>query len=76
MAHWPYVCMNKPFKAEYANIEWEYNQGQFKAWCEGKTGYPIVDAASKSYFQFMSTQLIVFGYGSVKVDVLLFGLRL
>ncbi|CZR55508.1 probable deoxyribodipyrimidine photo-lyase PHR [Phialocephala subalpina] len=47
MAHWPYVCMNKPFKPEYTNIDWEYNQEQFKAWCEGKTGYPIVDAAMR-----------------------------
>ena len=47
LAHWPYVCMNKPFKPEYTNIEWEYNQEHFKAWCEGKTGYPIVDAAMR-----------------------------
>ncbi|KAK0128144.1 hypothetical protein ONS95_000128 [Cadophora gregata] len=47
LAHWPYVCMNKPFKPEYTNITWEYNQEQFKAWCEGKTGYPIVDAAMR-----------------------------
>ena len=47
MAHWPYVCMNKPFKVEYANIEWEYDQENFKAWCEGRTGYPIVDAAMR-----------------------------
>jgi len=47
MSHWPYVCMNKPFKVEYANIEWEYDQEIFKAWCEGRTGYPIVDAAMR-----------------------------
>ncbi|KAF4628344.1 hypothetical protein G7Y89_g9809 [Cudoniella acicularis] len=47
MAHWPYVCMNKPFKPEYTNIEWEYNDEHFKAWCEGCTGYPIVDAAMR-----------------------------
>ncbi|KAG4442923.1 hypothetical protein IFR05_001627 [Cadophora sp. M221] len=47
LAHWPYVCMNKPFKPEYTNITWEYNQEHFKAWCEGKTGYPIVDAAMR-----------------------------
>ncbi|PVH77287.1 putative Deoxyribodipyrimidine photo-lyase [Cadophora sp. DSE1049] len=47
LAHWPYVCMNKPFKPEYTNINWEYNQEHFKAWCEGKTGYPIVDAAMR-----------------------------
>lgn len=47
LAHWPYVCMNKSFKPEYTNIDWEYNQEHFKAWCEGKTGYPIVDAAMR-----------------------------
>ncbi|KFY62478.1 hypothetical protein V497_02364 [Pseudogymnoascus sp. VKM F-4516 (FW-969)] len=47
LAYWPYICMNKPFKLEYTNIEWEYNQGQFKAWSEGRTGYPIVDAAMR-----------------------------
>jgi deoxyribodipyrimidine photo-lyase len=39
--------MNKPFKLEYSNIEWEYNDEQFKAWCQGRTGYPIVDAAMR-----------------------------
>ena len=39
--------MNKPFKLEYTNIDWEYNDEHFKAWCEGKTGYPIVDAAMR-----------------------------
>ncbi|KAF1833839.1 photolyase [Decorospora gaudefroyi] len=48
LVHWPYVCMNKPFKYEYTNIEWEYNHTHFHAWKEGKTGYPIVDAAMRS----------------------------
>ena len=39
--------MAKPFKYEYSDIEWEYNDEHFKAWCEGKTGYPIVDAAMR-----------------------------
>ncbi|KAI9047759.1 hypothetical protein LZ554_008469 [Drepanopeziza brunnea f. sp. 'monogermtubi'] len=47
LAHWPYVCMNKPFKPEYTNISWEYNQEHFQAWTEGRTGYPIVDAAMR-----------------------------
>ncbi|KAN0093654.1 DNA photolyase, FAD-binding/Cryptochrome [Hyaloscypha variabilis] len=47
LAHWPYVCMNTPFKPEYTNIDWEYNDEHFKAWCEGRTGYPIVDAAMR-----------------------------
>lgn len=39
--------MYKPFKLEYGFIEWEYDRDKFKAWCEGKTGYPIVDAAMR-----------------------------
>ncbi|KAK2018552.1 DNA photolyase [Colletotrichum eremochloae] len=47
LVNWPYVCMNKPYKPEYANIEWSYDMDNFKAWCSGKTGFPIVDAAMR-----------------------------
>ena len=47
LAHWPYVCMNKPFKPEYTNIEWEYNNELFEKWCAGTTGYPFIDAAMR-----------------------------
>lgn len=47
LVHWPFVCMNKPFKPEYTNIRWEYNASHFQSWCEGRTGYPIVDAAMR-----------------------------
>ncbi|KAL3425293.1 deoxyribodipyrimidine photo-lyase (DNA photolyase) [Phlyctema vagabunda] len=47
LAHWPYVCMNKPFKPEYTNILWEYGDADFEAWCAGRTGFPIVDAAMR-----------------------------
>ena len=39
--------MNKCFKPEYTDIKWEYNEEQFDAWKEGRTGYPIVDAAMR-----------------------------
>ncbi len=39
--------MNKCFKAEYTEIEWEYDETTFRAWCDGRTGYPIVDAAMR-----------------------------
>lgn len=39
--------MNKPFKFEYTNITWEYSDFNFRAWTEGRTGYPIVDAAMR-----------------------------
>lgn len=45
------LSMHKPFKPEYTNIQWEYNMDHFKAWCEGRTGYPIVDAAMRQMHQ-------------------------
>ncbi|KAI1323387.1 deoxyribodipyrimidine photo-lyase [Xylariaceae sp. FL0255] len=47
LVHWPYICMNKPFKPEYSNIEWSYNTSHFQAWQTGHTGFPIVDAAMR-----------------------------
>lgn len=47
LAHWPFVCMHKPFKYEYSNIEWEYDDEAFGKWCRGETGFPIVDAAMR-----------------------------
>lgn len=45
--HHPQV-VSGPFKAEYGRIEWEqgaHADALFCAWCEGRTGYPLVDAA-------------------------------
>ena len=47
LAHWPYVCMNKPFKPEYTNIQWEYDDELFQKWCTGTTGYPFIDAGMR-----------------------------
>ena len=47
LAHWPFVCMNKPFKPEYTNIKWEYNNDLFEKWKTGQTGYPYIDAAMR-----------------------------
>ncbi|GJN70234.1 hypothetical protein PLICBS_004288 [Purpureocillium lilacinum] len=47
LVHWPFVCMNKPFKPEYSNISWSYDEDHFQRWCEGRTGFPIVDAAMR-----------------------------
>ena len=44
--HFPYVTTNA-FKPAYDQIVWRNNEEEFKAWCEGKTGYPIVDAGMR-----------------------------
>ena len=35
------------FKKKYDKIVWRNNKEEFKMWCEGKTGYPIVDAGMR-----------------------------
>jgi len=35
------------FKSKYDRIEWRNNEGEFKKWCEGKTGYALVDAGMR-----------------------------
>jgi deoxyribodipyrimidine photo-lyase len=35
------------FKEKYENVQWLYDEESFKKWCEGKTGYPIVDAGMR-----------------------------
>ncbi|KKK17258.1 deoxyribodipyrimidine photo-lyase [Aspergillus rambellii] len=47
LVHWPFICMNKCFKPEFTNLQWEYDEDQFQAWCKGRTGFPIVDAAMR-----------------------------
>jgi deoxyribodipyrimidine photo-lyase len=44
--HFPKV-VTKCFKEKYENIQWRNNEEEFKLWCEGKTGYPIVDAGMR-----------------------------
>jgi deoxyribodipyrimidine photo-lyase len=39
--------VNGAFKKQYDNIKWDNNEIHFKAWCEGKTGYPLVDAGMR-----------------------------
>lgn len=35
------------YRDEFKDFPWENDETQFQAWCEGKTGYPIVDAAMR-----------------------------
>ncbi|MGB3585355.1 MAG: deoxyribodipyrimidine photo-lyase [Tunicatimonas sp.] len=44
--HAPQV-VEKSFKPKYDNIPWQNNEDDFARWCEGRTGYPIVDAGMR-----------------------------
>ncbi|MCX7133314.1 deoxyribodipyrimidine photo-lyase [Aeromonas sp.] len=43
----PTLSMNLPFKPETAALPWGWDPATLAAWCEGRTGYPIVDAAMR-----------------------------
>lgn len=42
----PHVA-SRSFRAEYDHINWLNNEKEFIAWCEGRTGYPLVDAGMR-----------------------------
>ncbi len=44
--HFPKV-IDHAFKPEYDKIKWRNNEREFEAWCNGQTGYPIVDAGMR-----------------------------
>lgn len=44
--HFP-NSVSQAFKKKYDLVQWENNAELFQKWCEGKTGYPIVDAGMR-----------------------------
>jgi len=50
---WMHIFYNFPntkdeeFLEKYRDIEWSQDDFLFQKWCDGETGYPIVDAALK-----------------------------
>jgi deoxyribodipyrimidine photo-lyase len=44
--HFPHSA-TQPFKPAYGRIRWRENRENFDRWCEGNTGYPIVDAGMR-----------------------------
>jgi deoxyribodipyrimidine photo-lyase len=45
--HFPHVA-TRSFKPQYDKIIWRNNEQEFQAWCQGQTGYPIVDAGMRA----------------------------
>ena len=44
--HFPHTQKNS-FKPQYDRIEWRNDENDFKKWCAGETGYPLVDAGMR-----------------------------
>ncbi|MCA9921235.1 MAG: deoxyribodipyrimidine photo-lyase, partial [Anaerolineales bacterium] len=48
--HFPHVA-RRSFRPEYDRIEWQNDADAFAAWCNGRTGFPIVDAGMRQLLQ-------------------------
>ncbi len=46
LSNFPHVTVQS-FKPEYNHLQWPGLAQHFKAWCQGQTGFPIVDAAMR-----------------------------
>ncbi|MEX1222699.1 MAG: deoxyribodipyrimidine photo-lyase [Idiomarina sp.] len=51
MHHVPRLSMGKAFQEYTDNYPWRTDKEDFKRWCEGRTGYPIVDAGMRQLLQ-------------------------
>jgi deoxyribodipyrimidine photo-lyase len=49
--HRPDVAAGHAFKPQYDALPWPNPPGHFEAWCEARTGYPLVDAAMRQLNQ-------------------------
>lgn len=45
--HFPQVGKGSAFRPEYDHIKWRYDEADFEKWCNGTTGYPLVDAGMR-----------------------------
>ncbi len=48
---YPELSKGACVKEKYQQLRWRNDSDEFKAWCEGQTGYPIVDAAMRQLKQ-------------------------
>lgn len=43
----PRICSHKAYQPQTENVVWYFDQAQYDAWTEGRTGFPIIDAAMR-----------------------------
>lgn len=44
--HFPDTA-HESYDPKFRHIKWRNNEAEFKAWCEGRTGYPLIDAGMR-----------------------------
>jgi deoxyribodipyrimidine photo-lyase len=63
--HFPETASHA-FKSRYDHIKWDNNEELFEAWCEGQTGFPLVDAGMRELnatgFMHNRVRMIVAGF--------------
>ncbi|MBL0129481.1 MAG: deoxyribodipyrimidine photo-lyase [Flavobacteriales bacterium] len=63
--HFPHV-VNGSFRRQYDAIPWRDDEEGFKAWCEGQTGFPLVDAGMRELratgFMHNRVRMVVAGF--------------
>ncbi|MET0377360.1 MAG: deoxyribodipyrimidine photo-lyase [Spongiibacteraceae bacterium] len=51
LSAFPQVCKYRPMRPETDAVAWRYDKEDFQRWCEGRTGFPLVDAAMRQLVQ-------------------------
>ncbi len=51
LIHFPRVNTHKAFRPDTEQIRWQQNDTHWNAWCQGLTGFPIIDAAMRQLQQ-------------------------
>ena len=49
--YFPQVLKGKNYNSKYDSIKWTVNKSNFEKWCQGKTGFPVVDAGMRQLNQ-------------------------
>ena len=45
--HFPHICMGKAYREKTNHTPWRHDSEEFDKWCNGRTGYPFVDAGMR-----------------------------
>lgn len=51
LCEWPYMSMDLPFNLSTTDLKWETDVHNFEKWCNGQTGFPIIDAIMRQLYQ-------------------------
>lgn len=70
--HFPSVVSHS-FNKEYDNISWRNDEEEFRLWCDGRTGFPLVDAGMRQLNQtgFMHNRARMITAGFLTRDLLI-----